>query len=60
MLTADDARTLSPAAIALAHEIIAALAPDGDGGKKITQAEGKAILAKLGRLIVVLVTDILD
>ena len=60
MLTADDAKTLSPPAIALANEIIAALAPDGDGGKKITRAEGKAILTRLGKLIVVLVVDVLD
>ena len=60
MLNSDDAKTLSPAALALASEITAALATDSEGGKKITPAEGKAILAKLGRLIVVLVTDILD
>ena len=60
MLTADDAKTLSPPAIALANEIIAALAPDGDGGKKIARAEGKAILVKLDKLIVVLVGDLLD
>lgn len=60
MLTFEDAKTLSPAAIALAKEITDALNPDGDGGKKITPAEGKAILRKLGSLIVVLVADILD
>ena len=60
MLTADDAKTLSPPAIALAKEITEALSPDGDGGRKITRAEGKAILVKLGKLIVVLVGDLLD
>ena len=59
-LTLDDAKTLSPAALALAKEIGDALAPDGDGGKKVSKAEARRIFTKLGELLVVLVKDVLD
>lgn len=59
-LDADDARTLSPAALKLGKMIGDAFAVDGDGGKVITKREGKAILAALAELFVVLVKDLLD
>ena len=60
MLDFNDARTISPAAIALAQAITEALSPDGDGGKRITRAEGRKVLGKLGDLLVVLIRDLLD
>ena len=50
MLTPDDARTLSPVALVLAREIGAALAPDGDGGKTISKAEGKRMPKSLDEM----------
>jgi len=59
-LDADDAVTLSPRAQALARELTAALAEDGDGGKRITRAEKRRIVTALGELLICLVRDLLD
>ena len=56
----DDAKTLSAAAIALGRELTDALSPDGDGGRKVTKAEGKRIMRLIGELLVTVVKDILD
>jgi len=60
MLTPDEAIRLAPKATALGLEIGRALAPDGDGGKTITPAEGKRLLRLVGELLVALVVDVLD
>ena len=56
----DDARTLSAAAIALGRELGDALSPDGDGGRKVTKAEGRRILRLTSELLMTIVKDIID
>mgnify|MGYP001614318212 CR=1 FL=1 len=56
----DDARTLSASAIALGRELGDALSPDGDGGRKVTKAEGRRILKLTGELLMTVIRDLLD
>ncbi len=59
-LDASDIATIGPAATALVKEIAAALHVDGDGGKVVTRAEAKRIISLTGRLLVTLISDIID
>ncbi len=59
-LNSDDFRTIGPAASALAKEIADALSADSEGGKAISKAEGKRILMLVGKLLVTLITDLID
>lgn len=56
----DDARTLSTAALALGRELADALSPDGDGGRKVTPAEGRKIMRLTSELLMTLIRDLLD
>lgn len=51
LFDAHDAVTLAPAALDLVDEIRADVAPDGDGGKRVTRAELARLIAKVGRLL---------
>lgn len=59
-LDADDFRTISPVAADLAAEIAGAVHAGGPGGRRITKEEGARILRLVGRLLVVLIGDLLD
>jgi hypothetical protein len=55
-----EAIRLSRQSIELADHLRDALAPDGDGGKKITRAEGRLLLRSVLAFAAALVVDILD
>lgn len=55
-----EAVRLSRQSIELAGHLREALAPDGDGGKKITRAEGRVLIRSVTALAAALVVDILD
>lgn len=59
-LDASDLVTIGPAATALVKELAAALHVDGEGGKEITHGERRRILRLAGRLLVTLISDIID
>jgi hypothetical protein len=58
--TPDELVTLPLEAASVIQEIKDALSPTGDGGKKITRAEKKRLLAALAKLSFVLLRDGLD
>lgn len=55
-----EAVRLSRQSIELAGHLRDALAPDGDGGKKITRDEGRLLLRATLALAMALMLDILD
>lgn len=59
-LDTDDVRTISPAAADLAAEIASAVHVDSPGGKRITREEGGRILKLVGKLLLVLIADLID
>ena len=60
MLDPHEVIELSDEALSLGREIARSLDPKGAGGRKITRQEGKALLSAAGRLILVLIRDVLD
>ena len=59
-LTADEALQLSDEAADLWRALKDSIDSDGDGGKKITKAEGRKIIRCLAQLLWQLTRDILD
>lgn len=59
-ITPQEVVTLSTQSLELIEALRSALAPDGDGGKRITRAEGRKVIQLTLSLATALVRDVLD
>jgi uncharacterized protein (DUF849 family) len=59
-LTPDEIAKHAPALAALGAELLAAFGPESDGGKRLTPAEARRVIAKGAKLLPAVLVDVVD